>query len=94
MSKEMFNNFKESVKDFFLNPERNPDGSRMAGYNMQNVYAVLIGGFVGWLVITVTFGTRLKRLLKKVPVLNMVFPKAKATYRRAKTRVAQYRKRK
>jgi len=94
MSKEIMNNFKENVKDFFLNPERNPDGSRMSGYNMQNVYAVLIGGFVGWLIITVTFGTRLKRLLKKVPVLNMVFPKAKATYRRAKARVTRYRKKK
>lgn len=76
MSKEMFNNFKENVKDFFLNPERNPDGSRMAGYNMQNVYAVLIGGFVGWLLLTLTVGRKLKALLRKVPVVGMIFKKA------------------
>lgn len=88
MSKEMFNNFKENVKDFFLNPERNPDGSRMAGYNMQNVYAVLIGGFVGWLVLTLTFGRKLKALLRKVPVVNMLFKKGspRRTTRRAPAR--------
>ena len=85
MSKEMFNNFKENVKDFFLNPERNPDGSRMAGYNMQNVYAVLIGGFVGWLVLTLTFGRKLKALLRKVPVVNMLFK----TTRQARRRVGE-----
>lgn len=73
MSKEMFYNFKENVKDFFLNPSRNTDGTRMPGYNMKNVYAVLIGGFVGWLFLTLTFGRRIKALLKKVPVVNMLF---------------------
>lgn len=87
MSKEMFYNFKENVKDFFLNPERNTDGTRMAGYNMKNVYAVLIGGFVGWLFLTITFGSKLKALLKKVPVINMLF-KSK-TYRKARRRVQQ-----
>jgi hypothetical protein len=88
MSKEMFNNFKENVKDFFLNPERNPDGSRMAGYNMQNVYAVLIGGFVGWLLLTLTVGRRLKAMLRKLPVVGMLFKKAspRRTTRRAPAR--------
>jgi len=92
MSKEMFNNFKENVKDFFLNPERNPDGSRMAGYNMQNVYAVLIAGFVGWLLLTLTLGARLKALLKKVPVVSMLFKKS-APRRRTATRRAPARRR-
>jgi hypothetical protein len=88
MSKEMFNNFKENVKDFFLNPERNPDGSRMAGYNMQNVYAVLIAGFVGWLLLTLSVGARLKATLKKVPVVGMLFKKGspRRTTRRAPAR--------
>jgi len=73
----MWNNFVENTKDFFLNPERNPDGTRMSGVNKQNVTAVLIAGFVGWMLISATFGRRLKALIKKVPVLNMVFPKAK-----------------
>ena len=85
MSKEMFNNFKENVKDFFLNPERNPDGSRMAGYNMQNVYAVLIAGFVGWLLLTLSVGARLKATLKKVPVVNMLFKNTRRVTRRSKT---------
>ena len=88
MSKELLNNFKENVKDFVLNPERNPDGSRMAGYNMQNVYAVLIAGFVGWLLLTLSVGARLKATLKKVPVVNMLFKKGspRRTTRRAPAR--------
>jgi hypothetical protein len=88
MSKEMFNRFKENVKDFFLNPERNPDGTRMAGYNMQNVYAVLIGGFVGWLLLTLTVGRRLKAMLRKLPVVGMLFKKVspRRTTRRAPAR--------
>jgi len=87
MSKEMFNNFKENVKDFFLNPERNPDGSRMAGYNMQNVYAVLIAGFVGWLLLTLTIGARLKRTLKALPIIGMLFKKTRTVTRRTAKRV-------
>jgi len=97
----MFYNFKENVKDFFLNPERNTDGTRMAGYNMKNVYAVLIGGFVGWLFLTITFGSKLKALLKKVPVVNMLFKTGRQARRRvsesaykARARVARRVKRK
>lgn len=92
MSKELLNNFKENVKDFFLNPERNPDGSRMAGYNMQNVYAVLIAGFVGWLLLTISVGAKLKGLLRKVPVVGMLFKKS-APRRRTATRRAPARRR-
>ena len=86
--KDLMYRFKENVKDFFLNPERNPDGSRMAGYNKQNVTAVLIAGFVGWLLVTLTFGVKLKALLKKVPVVNMLFKKGspRRTVRRAPVR--------
>ena len=73
--------FKEKTKDFFLNPYRDEDGTRLPGYNMPNVYAVLIAGFVGWLVLTLTFGTKLKATLKKLPVIGMLFPKAKRVTR-------------
>ena len=86
MSKEMFNNFKENTKDFFLNPERNPDGSRMAGYNKQNVTAVLIAGFVGWLLLTLTVGARLKRTLKGLPIVGMLFKKTRTVARRSAKR--------
>jgi len=92
MSKEILNNFKDKVKDFFLNPERNPDGSRMAGYNMQNVYAVLIAGFVGWLLLTLSVGAKLKGLLRKVPIVNMLFKKS-APRRRTPKRRAPARRR-
>lgn len=72
---------KEKTKDFFLNPYRDEEGNRLPGYNMPNVYAVLVAGFVGWLVLTLTFGTKLKALLKKVPVVGMVFPKARRVSR-------------
>ena len=88
MSKMMFDNFKENTKDFFLLPDDGSGAKRKP--NLKNVYAVLIGGFVGWLIITLTFGTKLKALLKRVPVLNMIFPKAKARVQRART---AYRKR-
>lgn len=73
MSKAMWNEFKENTKDFFLNPERNPDGTRMPGVNKQNVTAVLIAGFVGWLLITATVGARLKRTVKKLPIIGNIF---------------------
>ena len=79
--KDWFYNFKENTKDFFLNPERNPDGTRMPGVNKQNVTAILIAGFVGWLIISATFGRRLKALVKKIPVVGAIFPKAKQRVR-------------
>lgn len=92
MSKEKLNEFKEGVKDFFLNPERHTDGSRMKGFNKTNVTAVLIAGFVGWLLLTITFGAKIKRALKKVPVLKSLFPKAKSAVRRTRQAVRRYRK--
>jgi len=89
MSKLMIENFKESTKDFFLLPDDGSGSKRKP--NLRNIYAVLIGGFIGWLVITLTFGTKLKALLKRVPVLNMVFPKVKQRYTRAKASVAKRR---
>ena len=88
MSKEMFNNFKYKVQDFFLNPERDVDGNRMPGVNKVNVTAVLIAGFVGWLLLTRTVGAKLKKTLKGIPVLGGVLVgKTKATYSRARSRV-------
>lgn len=89
--KDWFYNFKENTKDFFLNPERNPDGSRMPGVNKQNVTAVLIAGFVGWLLLTLTIGRNVKATLKKVPVVNMLFKKSAP--RRRTTRRATARRR-
>jgi hypothetical protein len=91
MSKAMWNEFKENTKDFFLNPERNPDGSRMPGVNKQNVTAVLIAGFVGWLLLTLTIGASVKRTLKKVPVVKMLFKKSAP--RRATRRATSRRRR-
>lgn len=84
MSKELLNNFKENTKDFFLMPD---DGSGKRQPNRQNIIAILIAGFVGWLVITVTFGAKLKAMVKKVPLLGSVFPKAKQRVARARTQV-------
>lgn len=76
MSKEMMKDFRQKAMAFFYSDE---DGVRT--WNKGNLYAVLIGGFVGWLVLTLTFGRKLKALLKKVPVVNMLF-KAKSAPRR------------
>jgi len=84
--KDWFYNFKENTKDFFLNPERNPDGSRMPGVNKQNVTAVLIAGFVGWLLLTLTVGARLKRTLKALPIVGMLFKKTRSATRRTARR--------
>lgn len=91
MMKAWWNEFKENTKDFFLNPERNPDGTRMPGVNKQNVTAILIAGFVGWLLLTLTVGRRVKATLKKVPVVNMLFKKSAP--RRRPTRRAPARRR-
>jgi hypothetical protein len=90
VSKEKLNEFKESVKDFFLNPERHTDGSRMKGFNKSNVIAVLIAGFVGWLLITSFFGAKLKKMLGKVPVLGSLLTKRRV---KVKRRPAQIRRR-
>lgn len=77
MSKEMMKDFKQKAKDFFYKEE---DGVKT--WNTGNLYAVLIGGFVGWLVLTLTFGRRIKAFLKKVPVVNMLFKTKRAPRRR------------
>lgn len=81
----MFNNFKEDVKDFFLNPERHTDGSRMKGVNKQNVIAVLIAGFVGWIFITAFFGAKLKKMLSKLPLVGGMLKRTKRVVRRRRT---------
>ena len=77
MSKEMMKDFRQKAMAFFYSEE---DGVKT--WNKGNLYAVLIGGFVGWLVLTLTFGRRLKALLKKVPVVNMLFKTKSAPRRR------------
>ena len=73
----MMKDFKQKAKDFFYKEE---DGVKT--WNTGNLYAVLIGGFVGWLVLTLTFGRRIKAFLKKVPVVNMLFKTKRAPRRR------------
>jgi len=95
MSKEMFNNFKYKVQDFFLNPERNTEGERLPGVNKQNVAAVLIAGFVGWLLLTRTVGAKLKKTLKGIPVLGAVLVgKTKTVVRKARSRARRTYRRK
>jgi len=77
MSKEMMKDFRQKAMDFFYTEA---DGVKT--WNKGNLYAVLIGGFVGWLVLTLTFGRKLKALLKKVPVVNMLFKTKSAPRRR------------
>ena len=77
MSKEMMKDFKKDAKAFFYTEA---DGVKT--WNKGNLYAVLIGGFVGWLFLTLTFGRRIKALLKKVPVVNMLFKTKRAPRRR------------
>ena len=79
--KQWLYEFKENTKDFFLNPNRNEDGSRMKGVNKQNVTAVLIAGFVGWLLLTITVGAKVKATLRKVPLIKMLFKNAPARRR-------------
>ena len=77
MSKEMMKDFRHRAMNFFYTEA---DGVKT--WNKGNLYAVLIGGFVGWLVLTLTFGRKLKALLKKVPVVNMLFKTKRAPRRR------------
>lgn len=93
---EATQSFKEKALDFFYEPLA--EGETKRKMKMGPLYAVLIGGFIGWLVITLTFGTKLKALLKKVPVVNMLFkpvrksPRARAMRGRAPAR-RTYKKR-
>ena len=77
MSKEMMKDFRQKAMNFFYTEA---DGVKT--WNKGNLYAVLIGGFVGWLFLTLTFGRRIKALLKKVPVVNMLFKAKRAPRRR------------
>jgi len=73
MSKEMMKDFRQKAMDFFYTEQNG-----VKTWNKGNLYAVLIGGFVGWLVLTLTLGARLKAFLKKVPIVNMLFKKKNA----------------
>ena len=85
MSQEMMKDLKTRTLDFFYYPEVTSGVKRKM--RLGNLYAVLIGGFIGWLFLTLTFGAKLKALLKKVPVVNMLFkpvrrsPRARAMAR-------------
>ena len=89
MSQEMMKDFREKAMSFFYSEV---DGVKT--WNKGNLYAVLIGGFVGWLFLTLTFGRKLKALLRKVPVVNMLFKKAspRRATRRAPVRRAPARR--
>jgi hypothetical protein len=92
MLKDKWSNFRANTTAFFK-----PEGV----WNRQAIIAVLIGGFIGWLIITVTFGMRLKRMLKKVPGVKMLFGTTRRVVRRAGSaarstarRAASYRRKK
>ena len=100
MSQEMMKDFKTKAMDFFYYPVTTEGVKRKM--KLGNLYAVLIGGFIGWLFLTLTFGAKLKALLKKVPVVNMLFkttprrstPRTQAAYRRrVSKRMGSYKKR-
>jgi hypothetical protein len=67
MVKERLAQFKAKTLSFFKTQE--------GQWNKQNIIAILIAGFVGWLLITVTMGVKLKRIIKKIPILKLVFYK-------------------
>lgn len=77
MLKDKIAQFRANTMAFFKTPE--------GAWNKQAVIAVLIGGFIGWLIITVTFGKRLKMMLRKVPGVKMLFK----TTRQARRRVGE-----
>jgi hypothetical protein len=92
MLKDKLASFRANTMAFFK-----PEGV----WNRQAIIAVLIGGFIGWLIITVTFGMRLKKLLKKVPGVKMLFGTTRRVVRRAGSaarstarRAASYRRKK
>lgn len=76
--KAMIAQFRENTRGFFKTEE--------GALNKKALFAVILAGFVGWLLITVTFGAKLKKALKKVPLIGSVFPKAKRVVRRVKRR--------
>lgn len=78
--KEKFNEFLQNTKNFFFWTVSTPDGEAKS-WNKGNIYAVLIAGFVGWLLITATFGMQLKRSLSKLPLIGGML-KTKSTRRR------------
>ena len=86
MVKERLAQFKANTRAFFKNEE--------GGWNKQSIVAVLIAGFIGWLFITVTFGMRLKRMLKKVPGIKMLFGTTRSVARRARTTAKRVYRRK
>lgn len=89
---DKWNEFKRKTIQFFT-IEENQNGEIVRKANKQNVTAVLIAGFVGWILLTATLGARIKRTLKKVPIIGMVF-KGKTTKRRApKRRMTRRRRR-
>ena len=52
-----------------------------------NITAILIGGFVGWLLLTMTIGGKLKATLQKVPLLGGLLKKR--AVRRASRRTSR-----
>ena len=89
MSQEMMKDFKTKAMDFFYYPVVTEGVKRKM--RLGNLYAVLIGGFIGWLFLTLTFGAKLKALLKKVPVVNMLFKKKTLGVRRRVLRAVRRR---
>lgn len=87
--KEKWLLFKLNTIGFFTDEYSTPEGT-VRKPNRQNITAVLIAGFVGWLLLTATVGASLKRTLKKVPVIGMLFGKSKA---KPRTRRAPVRRR-
>jgi len=67
MLKDKIAQFRANSMAFFKTPE--------GAWNKQAIIAVLIGGFVGWLIISITFGRKLKMFLKKVPGFKLLFYK-------------------
>lgn len=59
----------EGIKDLFKPYDEN--GVRQ--WNKTTIVFALLSGFFGWLVITATVGVKLKRLIKRVPLLGSVF---------------------
>jgi hypothetical protein len=86
MVKERLAQFKANTRAFFKSEE--------GAWNKQAIIAVLIAGFIGWLFITVTFGMRLKRMLKKVPGIKMLFGTTRRVARRARTTAKRVYRRK
>jgi len=88
--KEKFTLFKLNTISFFTDEYSTPDGI-VRKPNKANITAVLIAGFVGWLLLTTTVGASLKRMLKKVPIIGMLFGKAKAKPRARRAPVRRRR---